>query len=131
MLTRRAFIVITCCVLFWSATVRPANAQATGSITGVVTDQSSAIMPGVTVEATNTATGQVRNTVSGPDGFYSIPLLQPGRYNVKATVSGFRQAQRDGVDVSVGDTSRADFKLVVGGIAETVIVDGDDYTPLI
>ena len=54
----------------------PAAAQATGSIAGLVTDQSAAVLPGVTVEARNAATGQMRNTVTGPDGFYTLPFTQ-------------------------------------------------------
>ena len=107
-----------------------AHAQATGSLTGLITDQSGAVMPGVTVEATNTATGLMRNTVTGVDGFYSLPLLQPGRYDVKATVAGFKPAVRERVEVSVGDTSRADIRLVLSDLAETITVDGG-YTPLV
>jgi hypothetical protein len=86
-------------------------------------------MPGVTVEATNTATSQVRNSVTGADGFYTLPLLQPGRYNVKATLAGFKPVVREAVDVSVGDTSRADIKLSVGGVEESVTVAAE--TPLV
>ncbi len=116
-------------VLLALAPARPALAQATGAITGVITDQSGAVMPGVTVDATNTATGQVRNTVTAADGFYTLPLLQPGRYNVKATLTGFKPVVRESVDVSVGDTSRADIKLTVGGIEESVTVAAE--TPLV
>ena len=70
-------------------------------------------MPGVTVEATNTATGVMRNTVTGADGFYSVPLLQPGRYDVKATVTGFKPVVRERVEVSVGDTVELGDSLVV------------------
>ncbi|HVD93693.1 MAG TPA: TonB-dependent receptor [Vicinamibacterales bacterium] len=103
----------------------PAFAQATGSITGLITDQSGAVMPGVTVEATNAATGQVRNSVTASDGFYTLPLLQPGSYNVKATLSGFKPIVRTGMDVSVGDTTRVDIKLTVGGLEESVTVSGE------
>src|SRR6266545_2611945 len=116
-------------VLLALAPARPALAQATGAITGFITDQSGAVMPGVTVDATNTATGQVRNTVTAADGFYTLPLLQPGRYNVKATLTGFKPVVRESVDVSVGDTSRADIKLTVGGIEESVTVAAE--TPLV
>lgn len=128
MLTTRTRAVALFVLLALAPTPR-AFAQATGAITGVVTDQSGAVMPGVTVEAANTATGQVRNTVSGGDGFYTLPLLQPGRYNVKATLTGFKPVVREGVDVSVGDTSRADIKLTVGGLEESVTVAAD--TPLV
>ncbi len=107
----------------------PAAAQATGSIAGLVTDQSAAVLPGVTVEARNAATGQVRHTVTGPDGFYTLPLLQPGRYDIKATLTGFKPMVRPGIDVSVGDTSRVDVKLTVGGLEESVTVSVE--TPLV
>ena len=81
------------------ALTAPVFAQATGAITGLITDQSGAVMPGVTVEATNTATGQVRNGVTGSDGFYTLPLLQPGRYNVKATLTGFKPVVREAAQV--------------------------------
>ena len=68
----------------------PAHAQATGTVTGVATDDSGAVMPGVTVNVTNTATSQVRTAVTGADGFYTVPLLPPGRYEVKATLAGFK-----------------------------------------
>jgi outer membrane receptor protein involved in Fe transport len=116
-------------VVLLTAAAAPATAQATGSITGLITDQSGAIMPGVTVEATNTATGLVRNSVTGGDGFYSIPLLQPGRYDVKATLTGFKPVVRERIDVTVGDTSRADIRLVVGGLEENVTVTVE--TPLV
>ena len=104
-------------------------AQATGSLAGIVTDQSGAVIPGVTVEATNTANGQVRVVVTAADGFYTIPLLQPGRYDVKATLAGFKPLVRQGVDVSVGDTTRVDAKLAVGRLEESVTVSGE--TPLV
>ena len=77
-------------------------------------------MPGVTVEVTNTATGQMRNAVTGADGYYAVPLLQPGPYEVKATLAGFKPVAR-----AKGSTSRSatragwTCKLAVGGLEET------------
>ena len=96
------------------ATPAAALAQATGQINGIVTDTSGAVLPGVTVEATNTATGAVRTAITGADGFYTIPLLQPGHYAVKASLSGFRAAVREGVRVTVTETARVTFELEVG-----------------
>ena len=62
-----------------------AHAQATGTISGVVTDDSGAVLPGVAVVATSQATNQVRSATTGTDGFYTVPLLPPGVYNVGAT----------------------------------------------
>jgi outer membrane receptor protein involved in Fe transport len=102
-----------------------AYAQATGTITGVVTDDTGAVMPGVTVEVTNTDTNQSRTAVSGADGFYSVLLLQPGPYSVKATLAGFKTAVRDGIRVEVQSTARVDVKMAVGGLEESVHVTGE------
>src|SRR5919197_147137 len=104
-------------------------AQATGAIAGLVTDESGAVVPGVTIEVTSAATGQTRTAVSGADGFYSVPQVQPGIYTVKATLSGFKPLVRPNVAVSVGDTSRVDVKMAVGGLQESVTVSGE--TPLV
>src|SRR4029453_4153945 len=102
-----------------------ARAQATGQITGIVSDGSGALLPGVTIEATNVATGAVRTAISGADGLYNLPLLQPGDYTVKASLAGFRSAQREGVRVTVTETARVPFELAVGEITETVSVIAD------
>ena len=97
-------------------------AQATGQINGVVVDASGGVLPGVTVEATNTATGAVRTAVSGADGLYTLPLLQPGVYDVKASLAGFRVAVHEGVRVTVTETARVAFDMEVGQVSETVTV---------
>ena len=100
-------------------------AQATGQINGMVTDASGAVLPGVTIEATNTATSALRTAVSGEDGLYTVPLLQPGVYDVKATLSGFRVALQEAVRVTVTETSRVAFQLEVGQVSETVTVTAE------
>jgi hypothetical protein len=103
---------------------RSATAQATGTIAGIVTDESDALLPGVTIEVTNTATLVRRTSSSGADGHYTVPLLQPGTYDVKGTLSGFRTFLRQGVTVTVESTARVDLQLVVGRIEESVTVSG-------
>jgi hypothetical protein len=99
-----------------------ASAQASGQINGSVTDATGGVLPGVTVEATNTATGVTRSATSGADGLYTLPLLQPGNYNVKASLQGFRSQQRDGVRVTVTETARLTFQLEIGGLTETTVI---------
>jgi Carboxypeptidase regulatory-like domain len=113
------------CALLFALGSRSAHAQATGSIAGVISDESGAVLPGVTIEVTNTATGQLRMAASGGDGYYAIPLLQPGRYDVMATLAGFKPMRRKGNTVTVGDTARVDLKLAVGGMEESVTVSGE------
>lgn len=100
-------------------------AQSSGQINGIVTDTTGAVLPGVTVEATNIATGAVRTAITGADGLYTIPLLQPGGYAVKALLSGFRTAVRDGVRVTVTETSRVAFELQVGQLTDTITVTAE------
>lgn len=107
------------------AVVRLAGAQATGTLVGLVTDESGGILPGVTVEVTSVATGQTRIVQSGPDGFFAVPLLQPGRYDVTASLAGFRTVRREGIAVTVGDTARVDLSLPVGAVEESVTVRGE------
>jgi len=100
--------------------------QATsGEITGIVTDATKAVIPGVEVVATNTATGVSRNGLSEANGLYRITLLSPGPYTVKASMTGFKTALREGITVSVGQAVRVDLTLEVGNISETVTVSGE------
>ncbi len=68
--------------------------QAIGSITGVVQDASTARIPGVSVTATNTATGVKTPTVTNESGAYNFPNLAVGPYVLEATLPGFRQRAR-------------------------------------
>src|SRR4051812_36024588 len=120
-MTRQMAATFVCALLI--GLVRPSlHAQATGSIAGVISDESGAVLPGVTVEATNTATGQLRTTVTGADGYYTIPLLQPGAYDVKGTLTGFKPMLHRANTVTVGDTARVDLRLPIGRLEETVTV---------
>jgi outer membrane receptor protein involved in Fe transport len=99
-----------------------ARAQATGAITGLVADSSGAVVPGATIEAISESTGLVRHTITVGDGFFTIPLLPPGSYQIKATLTGFSTAVRDGIHVLVNETARVDLVLQVGVIADSVTV---------
>jgi outer membrane receptor protein involved in Fe transport len=98
-------------------------AQATGQITGVVTDSTGGVVPGAMVEVTNQATGFTRNAVTAVDGVYTIPLLNPGAYEAKVSLSGFRTTIRSGIVVVVNETARVDLKLQIGAVSEQVTVE--------
>jgi outer membrane receptor protein involved in Fe transport len=120
----RLFVAAVVILLAWMA---PSNlaAQATGAIRGIVSDESGAVIPGVTVEVTNIATGQSRHAVTGADGVYTVLQLAPGRYQVKGTLSGFKTVLREGVTVTVETTARVDLQMSVGGLEEQVTVTAD------
>ena len=119
-----SYFLLAGAIMLWGCAL--AWGQATsGEITGVVTDASKAVIPGVEVIATNVATGISRNGLTETNGLYRINLLQPGPYTVKASMTGFTTAVREGITVSVGQMARVDLTLEVGNISETVTVSGE------
>ncbi len=96
-----------------------------GGLSGTVTDTSKAPVPGATITITNTQTNASRTTVSGSDGSYRIPDLDPGRYNVTVELQGFQKASAENVLVLLGKTFSVNVELKPGGVSETVSVTGD------
>jgi protocatechuate 3,4-dioxygenase beta subunit len=71
---------------------RPSAAQLERStVSGTVIDQQGGVIPGVTVTAISRQTNQARSTVTDASGFYSLPQLTPGQYDVTAELDGFRR----------------------------------------
>src|SRR4051812_10791009 len=111
-----------------AAAPRPADAQsqaAGGAIEGTVTDQSGAVLPGVTVTVRNTATGVTRETTTEPSGLYRAPLLPVGPYEVTAALAGFSTTRRPNLTLSIGQTLTVDVSLKVSGTQEEVTVTAE------
>src|SRR5205809_5183541 len=104
--------------------VVPAVAQTQASISGVIHDPTGAVIPGVTVTVTNPATNFVRAAISNEAGVYNFPVSQPGRYNIKVELPGFRTIEQNSVELQVQQSARIDFTLQVGEISQTVEVSG-------
>jgi len=105
-----------------------AQTSGTGALTGTVTDASGAVIPDVTVTATNIATGQTRTLTTGPTGLYKFSLLPPGNYRVKFSGKGFKVAEFTSVTVNVTEAATLDSKLEVGVQTQSVIVTGTSAT---
>ena len=105
----------------------PAFAQ-TGQINGVVTDNTGAIVPGVTIKAQEVATGLSRDTVSGVDGRYTFTSLRPTTYNITAELQGFRTSQRKGLLLQANENLTVNFSIEVGSLSETLTVTGESPT---
>jgi len=103
----------------------PAIAQVSAALSGRVTDQSGAGVPGATVSAKDTDMGISRETVTDAAGRYELPALPVGRYEVAATKSGFAVAVRSGINLVVGQDAAADLGLKVGNVNEQVRVDAN------
>ncbi|MCL4782521.1 MAG: carboxypeptidase regulatory-like domain-containing protein [Bryobacterales bacterium] len=94
-----------------------------GSVVGSVTDESGASIPGAQVSVTNKVTGAIRTTTTNQNGGYSVPTLQSGNYTVLVNRDGFRSASNDAVSVTPNTVNRVDFRLSVGQVSETVVVE--------
>lgn len=95
-----------------------------GSITGLVSDETGGALPGVTITATNQGTSVGYTAVSNEAGNYTIPVVPVGTYIVRAELSGFRTTTTPAFRVEAKQIARLDFKLTVGGVQETVEVEG-------
>src|SRR5688572_13184278 len=73
-----------------------------GTLTGRVTDQQGAAVPGVTVTVTNAETGENKVYVTNADGQWFAPDLTPGRYNVAFELTGFARLERSDISVMLG-----------------------------
>jgi outer membrane receptor for ferrienterochelin and colicin len=112
-------------LIVWLAMASPAFAQGgTSEINGTVVDSAKAVLPGVTVTATNQNTGLERAVVTGGEGRFTIPTLPPGTYSIKAELPGFQVMVMNGLVVNVGQELTVNLTLQVAGIAESVTVTG-------
>ncbi len=110
------------------ATSAAAAQQTSGNVNGRVLDQSQAAVPGVTVSATNTATGFNRVVTTDGEGVYHLTALPIGMYDVKVDLQGFQPITRN-IEVTVGANIDVNFDLKTSGVAESVQVTAQ--TPLI
>lgn len=109
-----------------SASSLSAHAQTLyGNIVGNVRDTSGAAVPGSTITIRDKATGLERTSVSNETGAYSFTNVQPGTYDVKVSLQGFKEAVRTNVPVTVGQVSRVDVALELGALTETITVASD------
>ena len=108
----------------------PTTSYAQATLAGVVRDSSGAILPGVTVEAASPALiEKVRTAVTDGTGQYQLVDLRPGTYIVTFSLSGFRTARREGVEVSGGGVITVNGEMSVGGVTETLIIQAE--TPVV
>jgi len=121
-------IVVRLCLLLFVACVAAspmAHAQQqTGEIFGKVTDQSGAVMPGVTVTVTGTVLLRPLTAVSSDRGTYQFPRLEVGSHTVRFELTGFKTVVDDDVRVTVGSSAQTNAVLSVSTVQETGTVSG-------
>jgi hypothetical protein len=122
---RSTFILCSLMLLLSGA----AGAQEQASIRGTVVDQSSAVLPGVTVTAVETSTGRQHVGVTDERGEYRLPTLPSGTYDIRAELAGFTTVVVSGVEILVGQNATIGLKMSVATLQETVTVTGE--SPLV
>jgi hypothetical protein len=106
-----------------SIAVAPVHAQILyGSIVGTITDAQGAHVPGATVTIVSKETNLTRDTVTDSEGNYNLTNVLAGSYDVKVSLTGFRETVRASVPVTIGQISRVDMALQVGTLSEVVTV---------
>src|ERR1700690_2895230 len=100
-------------------------AQGQAQIQGVVLDSTGLAVPGADVKATQTGTGAVRNTTSGPDGSYVLPNLPIGPYRVEVGKQGFTTFVQTGIILQVNTSPTVEVLLKVGNVSEQVQVEAN------
>lgn len=121
---RRLSIFFGICIALavFSATAMLGQATSTGTVVGVVTDQTGAAVAGAEVTLTDLATNEVHTEKTTKSGQYVVVNLPPGQYRITATKNGFSVAEVPSQTVAVGTQTNANFKLSVGAVNETVEV---------
>ena len=103
----------------------PLNAQvdvSTAMLKGTVLDPTAAVVPGATVTVTNLERGFTKTVITGEDGSYQIPLLQPGVYRVEVTQEGFEKAVANQVELTIGQIVIYDIHLAIGSVSDVMQV---------
>src|SRR6266436_2307919 len=101
----------------------PVRAQVVGAtLSGTVTDQSGGVVPQAAISIKNIATGITRASTTSTAGFYSVPNLLPGTYEIRAAAQGFSTEVQTGIKLTVGEQQVLNITLQVGQMSQTVEV---------
>src|SRR5580658_3511794 len=114
--------------LFFRLTTTPCSAQtaASGAVLGAVTDPAGAAVVAADVELVNSATGVKSAAITGSQGEYAFPGVNPGTYAVTVGAKGFRTSTVTNVDVQVNTSATVNFKLILGETNSTVSVTASE-----
>jgi hypothetical protein len=111
--------------LFFVLACVGAYAQANSELTGIVTDQTGAVVAGAKITLADPATGAVHTGESGSTGLYNIAGLNAANYNMKVTAKGFEAFEQKNIVINISASFRVDVKLTIGAETQTVTVEAD------
>jgi Carboxypeptidase regulatory-like domain len=128
---RRIFAVLSL-IVFSSPFAAFSQQAANATLTGTITDPHGAVVSGVSITATQKATGVKRETVSNDDGLYVLSNMAPGDYELRIEAKGFiTKVSKTDVSLKVGQTATVNVPLEIGVTESVVIDDLDPARPLI
>ena len=96
-----------------------------GTLTGIVSDPSQAVVAGATIKLRDEQSGSQRDTVTNADGYYTFVSVPPGAYQLTVVASGFETFKETGIAIGGGDKLNVNVTLKVGSTANTVVVTSD------
>jgi len=99
--------------------------QTRAEVSGTVTDPSGGVIPGAQITVTNLNTGVDTKTTTNQEGFYTVPLLQPGNYNILARKEGFSAVTHSGIALETGIRTTVDVRLLLKTTVETTTVTAE------
>ena len=114
------WLVVSCVSLSYAQAVT----SGTGAINGRVTDNSQAVMPGVTVTITSPSQMGARTAISDADGMYRFTAVTPGDYVVQFELAGFSTIRNEDIRVSLGFTATVNAEMKVATLSESIVVTG-------
>jgi hypothetical protein len=124
MFAKRWLPLLACC-LFSAFSIQKAHAQATTSLGGTVTDKSGAVIPGASVQLTLVATKATRVNTTNSSGEFQFSQLPPGRYDLSVSAPGFGSAEKNGMDLLVGQPATMNVSLAIASVTAQVNVTSD------
>src|SRR5262245_56179802 len=111
----RTLLLVACLPVVWAQTD-------SGTISGVISDRSGAVVPGVAVRVIQVEANTQTALVTNDSGFYSAPSLRPGKYEVSVSKERFRPQRSQPFDLRVQDRTEINFQLVIGSTTSEVTV---------
>lgn len=118
----RALLVVLCATSIAAAALAQSDR---GTITGTISDATGAVLPGVSITATNTQTAAKYETVATETGNYTLAQLPSGTYEMSVELPGFKKYVRQGITVQVAQTLRIDANLEIGANSEEITITAD------
>src|SRR5262249_21932144 len=116
-------VVLVAGFLFLQPLAQRTSGQAlTGSIVGNVTDRTGASVPDAAVTITDTGTQQTRSALTNSTGSFSFDAVQPGRYDLRVSKTGFVTTTRTNMTLEAAAVLRSDITLALGNVSESVTV---------